>query len=610
MEAVRPSLMPRFLRRARRRLRGLIAPLHAAVVYHEGYDVAVPGVPDDPLRAGRILAFLAAEGLLDRRTLFLARPASLKSLARVHRAGYLDRLRDPRELSHIMGSEVRADQVDRLLDLQRLETGGTKLATHLALGRRSLTINLGGGFHHARADQGAGFCIFNDVAAAILEARSRGFRGRVLVVDLDLHDGDGTRSIFRHDPDVHTFSIHARDWDDAEAVADTRVPLGEKVGDATYLDALSRTLPPVLEQASPQLVIYLAGVDVAQDDPLGDWRLTAAGVLERDRRVWKLVRQEHRLPLVILLAGGYGPYSWRYSGRFLSLALDGRRAVEPPSTEVMTLERYRLITTVIDPRELSGGSGDDFALQEEDLYLPGWGMMRETRFLGYYTKHGIELVLERGGFLDRLRDLGFEPALELQLDDPGGHALRIWGDPRQRELLVEVRLSRDRRTVEGLELLSIEWLLMQNPRAAFSDRQPPLPGQRHPGLGMAHDVIALLILACERLHLDGLAWVPSHYHTAAPWRDRLVPVRPETAALWHALDRLFDGVSVAAASRALAAGEVVDEATGAPLRWQPAPVVLPVSAAAEAWAAKARARPLPPPPRLAWRPAGKREGVS
>ncbi len=137
-------------------------------------------------------------------------------------------------------------------------------------------------------------------------------------------------------------------------------------------------------------------------------------------------------------------------------------------------------------------------------------------------------MLERSGFFDRLRDMGFaHPNLELHLEE-AGHTLRIFGDPAQRELLCELRLQRDRHTFGGFELLSVEWLLLQNPRGRFTPKRPALPGQKHPGLGLLDDVVALLIVACDRLHLDGLVFVPSQFHIAAYGRSHMKFVKPAT----------------------------------------------------------------------------------
>ncbi len=568
------------LRRSTRRLwRQLHRPAFR-VVYHERYNAAFPDVPNDPLRAERILAFLASEALIMRCCVNRPEPVWLKTLELVHDTEYLDAIHEPSTLESIMGARISSDQVDRLIDFQRLQTGGTLMATRRARAH-GLGVNLGGGFHHALAARGGGFCIFNDVAVAIADERRRGFDGQILVIDLDLHDGDGTRDIFRDDDDTFTFSIHARHWGPTAARASVAIELGCKVDDRTYLEALRHHLPPLINQLEPRLVFYLAGCDPAHDDLLGDWRISADAMLERDRLVFSLARSvKRKAPLVVLLAGGYSQDAWRYSARFLSDIQRGGRPIEPPSTEEITLKRYRYISRGFDATELSGaGSAENFGLTEEDISLPAWAGQKETRFLGFYTKHGLELVFERTGFLDRLRDLGFaHPTLALQLDDPGGQTLRIFGGPDRRELLVELRLRRDRRSLPGLELLSVEWLLLQNPRVGFDTAgRGRMPGQSHPGLGMLNDVAAMLQVACERLHLDGLVFVPSQFHVAAYGSGFLTFLDADARARFKALLHLFRATPLPAATRAVAEGRVIDARTGEVVKWRPSPMVLPVS---------------------------------
>ncbi len=588
----RPSLRRPIVRRSYRRFWRLLRRPAFRVVYHEKYNATFPDIPNDPLRAERILAFLASEGLVLRRCVNRPEPVWLKTLERVHSTAYLDTIHQTATLTSIMGTEVTEDQVDRLIDFQRLQTGGTLMATRRAR-EFGIGVNLGGGFHHAAADQGGGYCIFNDVAVAIADERRKGFDGPVLVVDLDLHDGDGTRNIFRRDPGVFTLSIHARHWGPTEAVSSASIELGSNVEDAAYLDAVRRHLPPVVRDVEPELVFYLAGCDPAHDDQLGNWRISAAAMLERDRIVMRELRRGARQPpVVILLAGGYSAATWRYSARFLSDIHRPGQPIEPPSTEEITLKRYRYLLRHLDPAELSGsGSDDNFGLTEEDLYIPGWGIMPETRFLGSFTKHGIELLFERSGFLDRLRDLGFShPTIALQLEDSNDQTLRIFGGPDRTELLVELRLRRDRRTLKGLELLSIEWLLLQNPHARFAtdntvdpeDRKPPhrrpqLPGQDYPGLGMLNDIAAMLQVICERLHFDGIVFTPSQFHVAAYGHGYLTFVGSLARARFAALLDLFRNTPLPVATHLVAEGGVIDDETGEVFKWQPTPMVLAVS---------------------------------
>lgn len=571
----------RALRRRRRKLLGLLRPPRAQLVYSPRYPLELPGSLNDPLRGERILSFLESTGLLSSRALHDAPIASFRHLRRVHTDEYLDALGGPDALARIFGLQLSDEQGERVLEAQRTMVGGTLLAAALALDAKGVAVNLGGGLHHAFAGKGERFCVFNDVAVAVRELRARGFDGRVLVVDLDLHDGDGTRSIFADDPTVHTFSIHNL-WTPDErgraAVAATDIELAGEVDDATYLRAVRERLPPVFEAFRPQIVFYLAGCDPAADDRIGNWKISSAGMLERDLFVLRCARGGHgRLPVVIVLAGGYGRNAWRYSARFLSALLNRGKAVEPPDFEESTLLRYRRVARDIAPHELTGEApADDWGITAEDIAPLMGGMRRPQRLLGFYSGQGLELAMERAGILDRLRDRGFEPWAEMELGNPAGDTVRLYGDRSRKELLMEARLRVDRHEIPGAALLRIEWLLLQNPREPFTPARPALPGQKHPGLGMLSDVIALLVLACDRLQLDGLLFVPAYFHTAAQGRN-LRFADPADAALYAALKEATRGLSLAEASRAVGEGRVIDERTGAPFEWKPMPMVLPVT---------------------------------
>jgi acetoin utilization deacetylase AcuC-like enzyme len=550
------------------------------LVYSRNYQIELPGVVYDSQRGERILAFLDSVGLLDPAAVHSAEPASFHHLRLVHVDDYLDSLNRPGALTRIVGMELRDDLAEKVLAAQRAMVGGTLAATGLALDSRQIAVNLGGGLHHAFADRGERFCAYNDVAASIAELRSRGIGCRVLVVDLDVHDGDGTRSIFAGDPTVYTFSIHNRTTGRANPETSTAVELGFGVGDEVYLAAVREHLPPIVERFRPELVFYLAGCDPAADDNIGDWKITPRAMLERDRFVVSSVRPGgRRPPLVIVLAGGYGLEAWRYSARFLSALLNRGRPVEPPSTEDLLLARYRVMARGFEEHELTGEAPrDDWGLSADDIAGALGGPRRPRRFLGFYSVQGLELALERAGLLDRLRKLGFERlSLELDLDNPAGDTVRMFGDRRKRELLIELRAHIDRRTVPGTALLRIEWLLLQNPRARFTAERPRLPGQEKPGLGILQEIVALLVLVCDRLKLDGIIVVPSHYHVARHGRKNLRFLDPEAEGLYRALVHRFEGLSLAEAAEALAAGRVIEAKTGQPVVWSPAPMVFPVT---------------------------------
>jgi len=572
------------LLKAFRRLARAARPPSVAFVYSRRYQIELPAAVHDPQRGERILAFLDSAGLLDPTLVHAAEPVPFRHLRRVHTDDYLDSLNQSETLVRIVGLQLTDDALERILEAQRTMVGGTLAATRLALRAKGIAVNLGGGLHHAYADRGARFCVYNDVAAAIAELRARGDGSRILVVDLDLHDGDGTRSIFAADPTVHTFSIHNQTSAGVPAAEATAIELGFGVGDEAYLEAVRASLPPVIERFAPEIVFYLAGSDPAADDQIGDWKITPEAMLERDRFVLSAVREGARkLPLIVALAGGYGLNAWRYSARFLSTLLNRGRAVEPPSTEELLLVRYRSLARQLEEHELTGEperdrDEDDWGLSAEDLAGALGGPRRSRRLLGFYSRQGLELTLERAGLLERARDLGFErPTLELDLDNPTGDTVRLYGDPSRRELLIESRLRVDRGALPGVALLRVEWLLLQNPRGHFTPERPPLPGQSHPGLGMLQDLIALFVLICDRLQLDGIVFVPSHFHIAAHGRKTTRFLSPVDEGLYRALEQALRPLPFAEAAAAVAAGRVVDTTTGQPVVWHPAPMVFPVS---------------------------------
>jgi len=574
-----PSHVAHEICRAWRRLNLRFTGSGVATIYHDSYEQTLGVVPLDPRRATKILAFLTEEGLFESDDLWVARAPALRAMLRVHDPDYIESLQRPDIVERIFGAPVTDEEIEHVVEMQRFAVGGTIQATRLALQNRGVAVNLGGGQHHATRNAGTGFCLFNDIAVAVTRLRSKGFRDPVLVVDLDVHDGNGTREIFAQDPSVHTYSIHGEDWGDTDAVASTSIALGDDVGDEIYLGTLLKTLPEVFAETKPGLVIYIAGNDPAADDVLGNWKISPHGMLVRDQFVIEIARRKNRrMPIAVVLGGGYGPRSWKYTARFLSWLIRGR-AIEPPGNEELTLRRFRQIRSTIDPTSLTSEPGDfNWKLSEEDLagILPG--VPHRTRFLSYFSRHGVELLLERFGILDQFRVRGFEtPTVDVDLSHPVGQTVRIHDGPEHQELLMELRVNRDSRMVPDCELLTIEWLLLQNPKAEFGPYRRPLPGQDHPGLGMLKEIFGWLVMVVEVLELDGIGYVPSNYHVAAQSRRLVAFVDPEYEAWMRALEELFHDVPLAEASRIVSEGGVLIEATGEPLIWKGYAMVLPVS---------------------------------
>lgn len=183
--------------------------------------------------------------------------------------------------------------------------GGTYHAALLALDK-GYAANTAGGSHHALADTGAGYCVFNDLAIAAYRLVEEGSCERVLVVDVDVHQGDGTAELLAGRDDLATYSIHAaKNFPARKAVSTVDVPLADGVGDDEYLSVFERTLVPLIDRFRPSLILYQAGVDPFVDDRLGRLALSEAGLIERDRRMGMLAA-ERGLPIASALGGGYG----------------------------------------------------------------------------------------------------------------------------------------------------------------------------------------------------------------------------------------------------------------------------------------------------------------
>ncbi len=562
------ATLGRWRRRAASRLR---FP-RLSVVYHCNYASPEHG-SFDSRRSAKILNYLIYEGCIKKSDVMTPRWATIGQLNQVHPFSYLANVTEAEQITRVFGHGVTEQGAEAFIEQQRWMVGGTIKGAREAislLGPR-VVVNLGGGFHHAYADAGYGFCVFNDVAIAIAHLRRSGYTRNILIIDLDLHQGDGTRRIFADDPTVFTFSLHAENWDDQPYPGDFNVALGPGIGDIAYLNALREHLPDAIAEAQPHLVIYVAGVDIAADDKMGNWRVSHQGIFARDRLVMDCVGKR---PLLWLLSGGYGADAWRHSARSLAWLAAEHDAPIASETE-RHLQHMRSIARAINVSELvCEEAADPFYISPDDL-LPN--APKVTRFLGFYSSYGLECAMERYGIFPHIRSLGVaQPKLTLDLNHPTGQLVRVVSeeDGRQ-ELFVEMVLD-ERLDLPPFRILWLEWLLLQNPRGTFTEARPLLPGQTHPGLGCLRKVIGMLFMACERLHFDGVAYNPAHFHSCAIAKGDGSFADPDAEARYRVAEVLCAGMTLEQASRALAEGSIVD-AAGQPFKWQPARLCLPVS---------------------------------
>ena len=235
--------------------------------------------------------------------------ASEGELALAHTPDYIDAVLMGR-LSATEQRKIGFPWSPSVADRSRRSVGASIAAARAALAE-GVAANMAGGTHHAYADKGSGYCVFNDVAVAarLMQAewsRRHGRLLRVLVIDLDVHQGNGTAAIFRDDDTVFTFSMHGeRNFPFRKEASDLDVGLPDGCGDADYLAALDAALAEVWRRCDPGLAFYLAGADPHEGDRLGRLKLTYGGLAERDRRVLDALR-ERRIPVALSMAGGYG----------------------------------------------------------------------------------------------------------------------------------------------------------------------------------------------------------------------------------------------------------------------------------------------------------------
>jgi acetoin utilization deacetylase AcuC-like enzyme len=250
----------------------------------------------------RIRERLIAEGTASAEQFVEAPMATQAELARVHTPTYLARLEALTDQPELGLYEFEAPCTRQVLDAFVAMAGGSIAAARTALDT-GLCFNLGGGFHHAFAERGEGFCAINDIAVAIQTMRHEQRIQHAAVIDLDLHQGNGTAKIFERDPAVFTFSIHQENNYPVKQRSSLDIGLEDHAEDDVYLAALERALPQVLSHA-PELVVYVAGADPFVEDQLGLLRLTKAGFVQRDAMVFEACIAAGAA-VVPVLAGGY-----------------------------------------------------------------------------------------------------------------------------------------------------------------------------------------------------------------------------------------------------------------------------------------------------------------
>jgi acetoin utilization deacetylase AcuC-like enzyme len=274
------------------------------IAYHELYAHPLPEGHRFPmLKYELIPEQLIHTGLIKSSDLFEPEPATEIDVLQTHETSYWHSLRDltlsAKEQRRI-GFPLSSQLIERELRIAQ----GTISAAKFAI-EYGIAFNVAGGTHHAGSNWAEGFCLLNDQAIGANYLLNNSLSSKILIIDLDVHQGNGTAEIFSNEPRVFTFSMHGeKNFPFHKEISDLDIPLPDGLGDDNYLSLLKENLPLIIKSFQPDFVFYLAGVDVLETDKLGKLKLSKSGCAERDRIVFETCR-EHRLPVQVSMGGGY-----------------------------------------------------------------------------------------------------------------------------------------------------------------------------------------------------------------------------------------------------------------------------------------------------------------
>ena len=273
------------------------------LVFHEGYDLDLGFHVFPAEKFGLIHDRLLEHGIASAADFVTPEPARDEDILRVHEPEWVEKLKTLR-LSEYDIARLEIRVTEQGIRALWLATGGSVQAAQLALDRK-VAINLGGGFHHAYPGHGEGFCALNDFAVAIRRLQADKRIKKALVVDCDVHHGNGTAAIFAKDDSVFTLSIHQfRNYPGYKPPSDLDIHLNDGVRDDEYLAKLKNAYGPALDTFQPDFIVYVAGADPYREDQLGGLALTLEGLKQRDRLVFDEALTRG-IPIMVALAGGY-----------------------------------------------------------------------------------------------------------------------------------------------------------------------------------------------------------------------------------------------------------------------------------------------------------------
>ncbi len=271
------------------------------VVNHQDYEAKLNDDNKFPIKKfGELASILIKNKIV--KDFYIPEPCSFETLKEAHTEDYINKIKN-KTLDKNEIRKIGFPLVDSVVRRSFIATGGTVLATKLAL-NYGIACNTAGGSHHATSNEGAGFCVFNDVAVAAKYLTSRGLANKILIIDLDVHQGNGNSEIFKNDNQVFTFSMHSKvNYPAKKSVSDLDIELEENLEDREYIDILKKNLK-YLNQEEFDFVFYIAGVDIHYNDRLGKLKISDNGIFERDELVIDNFFS-NKIPICGVLGGGY-----------------------------------------------------------------------------------------------------------------------------------------------------------------------------------------------------------------------------------------------------------------------------------------------------------------
>ncbi len=289
------------------------------VIYSPSYDLTVEVAdsvhPVDIRKSSHVFNELVKRGLIAQGQEIAPAKLTDADLAAVHTPAHLQRLHEPQSLAKMfevkaVGDMTMADIDEKILDPMRYQAAGSIMAGEAAL-EQGWSVNLGGGYHHASADNGHGFCAIADVTLAVQSLRAKHPEiQKVMIIDLDAHQGDGYAHDFKDDANVFIVDVYAKNLFPKDENAQDRINVGQGMGlyanDAEYLPVIERVLSDADKDFTPDFIFYIAGTDILDGDRLGRAAVSRHGVMERDEMVFKYAL-EKEIPIAMLFGGGYQP---------------------------------------------------------------------------------------------------------------------------------------------------------------------------------------------------------------------------------------------------------------------------------------------------------------